>query len=144
MSNQPPTYHNSYPEPQPSQQQQQQYNSPYNTSPYEQQPVYMPQPMQYQQAAPVYVTPAPPEPGSGSAIAGFIIGIFALILWWIPVLGSLVPVTSLIFSLVGRRAHSKAGFSITGIILSIFALALSIFMLWLYITVIWAVSDSRY
>jgi hypothetical protein len=108
--------------------------SPYEQSQYGQ--AQAPQFDQYQQQQ--YAPPPFPaqRPGSGMAIAAFVIGIVALLLAWIPIInvisivGGIVAVVLGIIAIrkVGRGEAGGKGFAITGIVLAGLAIIGSILM----------------
>ena len=86
-----------------------------------------------QQAQPVYVQPvvaipAQPRKSSGMAIAGLIMGIFALVLCWFPVVNWILGLLGLIFSIIGiaKKNGGAKGAAIAGLILTILGAILSI------------------
>ena len=88
-----------------------------------------------QQAQPVYVQPvvaipAQPRKSSGMAIAGLIMGIFALVLCWFPVVNWILGLLGLIFSIIGiaKKNGGAKGAAIAGLILTILGAILSIVM----------------
>ena len=88
-----------------------------------------------QQAQPVYVQPvvaipAQPRKSSGMAIAGLIMGIFALVLCWFPVVNWILGLLGLIFSIIGiaKKNGGAKGAAIAGLILTILGAILSIAM----------------
>ena len=96
-----------------------------------------PQPVQpvQQYAQPVYVQPvvaipAQPRKSSGMAIAGLIMGIFALVLCWVPVVNWILGLLGLIFSIIGiaKKNGGAKGAAIAGLILTILGAILSIAM----------------
>ena len=96
-----------------------------------------PQPVQpvQQYAQPVYVQPvvaipAQPRKSSGMAIAGLIMGIFALVLCWFPVVNWILGLLGLIFSIIGiaKKNGGAKGAAIAGLILTILGAILSIAM----------------
>lgn len=64
------------------------------------------------------IPPAPPNapPGNGFGIAALILGIFAIIFCWVPIVGALLGVVALILGVVGYR-HNRNGQATAGIIL---------------------------
>ena len=88
-----------------------------------------------QQAQPVYVQPvvaipAQPRKSSGMAIAGLIMGIFAIVLCWFPVVNWILGLLGLIFSIIGiaKKNGGAKGAAIAGLILTILGAILSIAM----------------
>ena len=59
-------------------------------------------------------------------IIALILGIFALILCWVPFLGLLLGIAGLIISIVGIKKQSAKGIAIAGLVLSILALIVAI------------------
>jgi len=59
-------------------------------------------------------------------IIALILGIFALILCWVPFLGLLLGITGLIISIVGIKKQSAKGIAIAGLVLSILTLIVAI------------------
>lgn len=97
------------------------------------QPSYQPVVPSYAQPTqPVMIpSPVPAARSNGIAIAGMIMGIIALCLFWFPGVGSLFATLGLIFSIIGvarKNARSK-GCAITGLILSILAMFMSLVMM---------------
>ena len=88
-----------------------------------------------QQVQPVYVqpvvaVPAQPRKSSGMAIAGLIMGIFALVLCWVPVVNWILGLLGLIFSIIGiaKKNGGAKGAAIAGLILTILGVVLSVVM----------------
>ena len=86
-----------------------------------------------QQAQPVYVqpvvaVPAQPRKSSGMAIAGLIMGIFALVLCWFPGVNWILGLLGLIFSIIGiaKKNGGAKGAAIAGLILTILGVVLSV------------------
>ena len=63
--------------------------------------------------------------GGGSAIAGFILGLFSLLAWLLPIVGLPVSIAGLVFGIKGTRSESKV-VAIIGIVLCVLGLVLSI------------------
>jgi|GEM_PF-3558861 len=74
--------------------------------------------------------------GKGIGIAGFVISIVALIIFWFPILGIVLGVLALVFSIIGISAANKhnrpKGFPVAGMIISIISIIIAV----LWITVI--------
>jgi hypothetical protein len=110
----------------------------YNTQPPEPQ---VPQPSYYQpQQPPTYGYPpqypvhhAYQLPADGLGIASMVLGICAVIFWWIPIVGLVVAVVAVPLAVVGLRrtmapaTHRLKGFSITGLVTGLVGLGLSSF-----------------
>jgi hypothetical protein len=80
---------------------------------------------------------APPQThqsaGNGMAVAGFVMGLLSIFLFWIPCLGSIFPLLGLIFSGVGISNAKKPdrngkgrGLAIAGLVLSLITLIISV------------------
>lgn len=114
---------------------------PYQPNP--QQPPY-PQPPYSQPAYPQQTFPQPPYPqaypggyygppmmrqqNSGMAVAGMMLGICSLVLFWASLLGPLLAVMGIIFSSLGMSQTSRPGFTgrgmaIAGLVCSLIAAA---------------------
>jgi hypothetical protein len=90
------------------------------------QPVVQVQPVVVQAAQ-----PAPAAKSSGLAIAGLIMGIFTLIFCWVPVVGFILGVLGLIFSIAGiaKKNGGAKGAAIAGLIMTIIGAIISVVML---------------
>jgi hypothetical protein len=82
-------------------------------------------------------------PKNGMAIAGLVLGVSSLVLFWVPVLDGLLALTGLILSIVGIRKASQLGvgkgMAIGGLITSIIGLVVAA----LYsILIVWAVNTG--
>ena len=87
------------------------------------QPVVQVQPVVVQAAQ-----PAPAAKSSGLAIAGLIMGIFTLIFCWVPVVGFILGVLGLIFSIAGiaKKNGGAKGAAIAGLIMTIIGAIISV------------------
>lgn len=65
---------------------------------------YMPPP--YQQP---YGAPPPPRPGNGSAIAGMVLGIVSLVLFWFPIANIILGGLGIIFGVAGMKRADTIG-----------------------------------
>jgi hypothetical protein len=76
---------------------------------------------------------AQPDPGSGLAIAGMILGIIGLVFFWFPacLVGWPCALIGLVLSAVGMRSRTRRGLAIAGLVCSIAA-----FGLWIAVFVI--------
>ncbi len=110
------------------QQQYQQYQQP-RVYPY-QTPTYNPynsyQGPPYHGYYPPPVNPSKPAEGLG--IAALVLGLVSSVLFWIPFIGLIVSLTSVIFGAVAKT-KGNGGMAIAGIVLGIIFLLLSIFIL---------------
>lgn len=109
-----------------------------------QQPVAQPVQPVYQQpvvAQPVVAQPVVAQPAvqqvivqqpksSGLAIAGLIMGIFTLIFCWVPVVGFILGILGLIFSIAGiaKKNGGAKGAAIAGLVMTILGAVISIIM----------------
>ena len=96
------------------------------------QPVYQ-QPVA-QPVQPVYqpvMVQQPVAKSSGMAIAGLIMGIFTVIFCWVPVVGFILGVLGLIFSIAGiaKKNGGAKGAAIAGLVLTIIGAIVSVIML---------------
>ena len=116
-----------YAEPTPQPVQQYAQPAPQPVQPVQQyvQPVQQAQPVY---AQPVVAIPAQPRKSSGMAIAGLIMGIFALVLCWFPVVNWILGLLGLIFSIIGiaKKNGGAKGAAIAGLILTILGVVLSV------------------
>ena len=112
----------------------------YGAAPYPQ--PYPQQPMPPVYAPPVvYVQPemypvVPEEPGSGQAVAGMVLGIISVVFAFIPCMGLISVVTGvigLVMGIMGRKAVSRHGMAVAGIVLSSIGIGLSVVFFILYI-----------
>lgn len=136
---QPPALPSQYPAYQPPNHQPdyQQPSYPPSSNPYGQPSAYPQQPGYPQPGYPTsgYGYPAPPpaygygypapQRGHGKAIAGLVLGIVAVALCWLPIIGIPLWVLALIFSILGRSDARKGaggrGLATAGLILAIVA-----------------------
>ena len=116
----------------------------YGANPYGQQANYMGNPYAPPQAgympsnsygqqyvyavAPVPVVPVY-DPNKGQAIAGMVLGILAICLFCSPLVGVVLGVLSLIFSIIGMRSLTGKGMAVAGLVLSILALTVSVLII---------------
>lgn len=86
----------------------------------------------YRQQAPGYIPPSyppavrPNQPGEGPALASLIVGIIALLLSFVPLLGTATALGGLIPGIIARVKGHRAGTSLAGILLSALALGISL------------------
>ncbi len=101
-------------------------------------------------------SPAPPQainiqappiaPSNGLAVASMVLGIIALLFFWMPFLGWLPVVLGLVLGIVALNRPFGRGMAIAGIACSGVALAVKLILLFLFLGVlgaIGAVSASR-
>jgi uncharacterized protein DUF4190 len=104
--------------------------NPYNanpSNPYGQpQASYQPVNAAGQQFMYTYVPVQVNDPGRGQAIAGMILGIIGLCLFWYPVFGLPLGIIGLILSIVGRKSTTGRGMATAGIVLSTITLVLTV------------------
>ena len=100
-----------YAPPQPQMPQQQAYYPP-------PQGMYMPQP-----GYPGYV-PVPAQT-NGAGIAGMVLGILGLMMFWFWPLGVPISIVGLVLASIGMRRIEGKGFAVAGLVLTIIALVLS-------------------
>lgn len=66
------------------------------------------------------------EPGRGQAVAGMVLGIISICLFWDPILGLPLAILGLIFSILGRRSVTRRGMATAGLVLSIITLVFTL------------------
>lgn len=90
--------------------------------------------------------PAPPQKGSGLAIAALILGIFTLVICLIPVVNNLAYVTGLVAIVLGflgrRGVRPGKGMALAGIITGVLGVIGAIVSTILYVSVLNGVSDA--
>jgi hypothetical protein len=73
---------------------------------------------------------APQQEGNGLAVAGMVLGILALVLFWFPFVNFILALLSIIFGAIGmskgKRVGKGRGMGIAGLICGVISLALSI------------------
>jgi hypothetical protein len=85
---------------------------------------------------PTQTTGAPPPSvasTNGLAVAALVLGILALVFFWLPFLGWIPAVLGLVFGLVAMQRPDGRGMAIAGVVCSGIALALKI---WFWIAVL--------
>lgn len=105
------------------------YNTnPYTANPYEQPSVSYQQPVNAygQQPVYMYVPVQVNEPGRGQAVAGMVLGIIGLCVFWYPIFSLPLSVIGLILSILGRRSVTRRGMATAGIVLSSITLVLAL------------------
>ena len=117
---QPP--YQSVPQPAPSYQQQpyQQMQQPY---PPLQSPGYAPQGAY---SGTPYMQAAPQGQGSGLAIAGLVLGIVSLVLFWTLYIGIPAAIVGIVLSVLGRRDPQRRTMATVGLVLSILAIVFAL------------------
>lgn len=139
----PPQYQQT-PPPQYGQQSTQQVPPQYQQTPpppYGQQvpPPYGQQvPPQYSQ--PYYNQPQPSR-SNGLGITGFVLSLLALLLGWVPVIGWIVWLLGLIFSLIGIFRKPR-GLAIAGLLLSLLALIVILYMTGTFVSTAGSIMDQ--
>jgi|SRR5580692_561716 hypothetical protein len=71
-------------------------------------------------------TPVAVAPSNGMAVAALILGIIALVTFWIPILGWISPIVGLILGLVAMQRPYGRGMAIAGIACSAVALVIKV------------------
>ena len=135
----PPQYQQT-PPPQYGQQSSQQVPPPYGHTP---PPQYGQQssrqvPPQYSQ--PYYNQPQPSR-SNGLGITGFVLSLLALLLGWVPVIGWIVWLLGLIFSLMGIFRKPR-GLAIAGLLLSLLALIVILYMTGTFVSTAGSIMDQ--
>ncbi len=93
------------------------------------QPVYQ-QPVVAQPVVQPVIVQQPAAKSSGLAIAGLIMGIFTLIFCWVPVVGFILGILGLIFSIAGiaKKNGGAKGAAIAGLVMTIIGAIISVVM----------------
>ena len=77
----------------------------------------------------------PPPTTPGLAIAGMVIGIIALVFFWVPLFGAVLAVLGMIFSTVGssqaKRIGAPYGMGTAGAVCSFVSLMLMMVLVWI-------------
>jgi hypothetical protein len=101
---------------------------------YQQPGAYLP-PTQYQQPgmypplppySPYGVPAAPPDRGSGFAIAGLVLGIVSIVAAILPICGFPVSIVGIVMAALGRRSLSRRTMATVGLVLSIIGIVLAV------------------
>jgi len=80
----------------------------------------------YPGASMAYGVPQQADPRKGFAIAGLVLGIVSLVLFWVFYLGIPVAIVGVIMSVLGRRSTQNRTMATVGLVLSIVAIVLSL------------------
>jgi hypothetical protein len=81
----------------------------------------------HNQAPPTIVIQNAEKKGNGMGVAGFVLALIALFLGWVPILGWILWLLGLIFSIVGMFKKPK-GLAIAGLVISLIGIILIIFV----------------
>lgn len=92
----------------------------------QQPPFYPPPAYPYVPYPGVAVVTRQSEPGSGLAIAGFILGIISVVSFFIFYISIPVAIVGIVLSALGRRSISRRTLAIWGVVLSIIGLLLAV------------------
>ncbi len=95
-------------------------------------------PPQYSQ--PYYNQPQPSR-SNGLGITGFVLSLLALLLGWVPVIGWIVWLLGLIFSLIGIFRKPR-GLAIAGLLLSLLALIVILYMTGTFVSTAGSIMDQ--
>ena len=95
-------------------------------------------PPQYSQ--PYYNQPQPSR-SNGLGITGFVLSVLALLLGWVPVIGWIVWLLGLIFSLIGIFRKPR-GLAIAGLLLSLLALIVILYMTGTFVSTAGSIMDQ--
>jgi hypothetical protein len=99
------------------------------TNPGEYQGYQQPQEGGYPPAPPGYGYP-PQQQSNGMAVSGMVLGILAVVLFWLPVVGWILAILAIIFGALGiargNKGASGKGMAIAGLVLGIISIALYI------------------
>lgn len=92
-----------------------------------------PNQQQYTQPAKAVVYDTMPMKNNNMAIVGLVVGIFSLLICWIPFWNLILSIAGIICSAIGLSRKQKSGMAIGGLVSSIIALLISIFIIALYV-----------
>ena len=95
-------------------------------------------PPQYTQ--PYYNQPQPSR-SNGLGITGFVLSLLALLLGWVPVIGWIIWLLGLIFSLIGIFRKPR-GLAIAGLLLSLLALIVILYMTGTFVSTAGSIMDQ--
>ncbi len=95
-------------------------------------------PPQYSQ--PYYNQPQPSR-SNGLGITGFVLSLLALLLGWVPLLGWIIWLLGLIFSLIGIFRKPR-GLAIAGLLLSLLALIVILYMTGTFVSTAGSIMDQ--
>ncbi len=143
----PPQYQQTPPPPY-GQQSSQQVPPPYGQQSSRQVPPQYqqtPPPPYGQQVPPQYTQPyynqPQPSRSNGLGITGFVLSVLALLLGWVPVIGWIVWLLGLIFSLIGIFRKPR-GLAIAGLLLSLLALIVILYMTGTFVSTAGSIMDQ--
>ncbi len=104
-----------------------------------------PPPPYGQQVPPQYTQPyynqPQPSRSNGLGITGFVLSLLALLLGWVPVIGWIVWLLGLIFSLIGIFRKPR-GLAIAGLLLSLLALIVILYMTGTFVSTAGSIMDQ--
>ena len=104
-----------------------------------------PPPQYGQQVPPQYTQPyynqPQPSRSNGLGITGFVLSVLALLLGWVPVIGWIVWLLGLIFSLIGIFRKPR-GLAIAGLLLSLLALIVILYMTGTFVSTAGSIMDQ--
>ncbi|MEO7018938.1 MAG: DUF4190 domain-containing protein [Ktedonobacteraceae bacterium] len=99
----------------------------YAANPYGQQQAGYPPVNAYgQQLVYAYVPVQISEPGRGQAMAGMILGIIGICLFWEPFFSLPLAIVGIVLSALGRRSVTRKGMATAGLVLSILTIVFSV------------------
>jgi hypothetical protein len=78
------------------------------------------------QASPYAAAVAVPDPHGGMAITGLVLGIISVVAAILPLCGFPLTIAALVFSILGRKSHSRRTMATVGLALSLLAFVLTI------------------
>jgi hypothetical protein len=84
------------------------------------------------------------NPGFGWRVTALIFGIASLVLAWVPFLGILLSIISIIFSIIGMRKSTNKGMAIAGLVLGIIALIISLISTFIIGGLIYLISNANF
>jgi hypothetical protein len=76
-------------------------------------------------AAPPTAAPAAQTAKVGFGVTALVLGIVAIFLCWIPLIGLILPILALVFGGIGIYLHNGKGMAVAGLVLGIITFALN-------------------
>ncbi len=81
----------------------------------------------------INIQPPAAAPSNGLAVTALVLGILALVFFWLPFLGWIPAILGLIFGLIAMQRNEGRGMAVAGVVCSAIALAIKI---WFWIALL--------